>query len=573
MNGFSRRLIVGCVCAYAFSVGIAFVSGTRQANSKAEKLLDNAVEMITSTISSGADAILKFVGTAVVRAFESPQDVTPKLVELYKRAMSVDELTFVDGEGRIVYSTETNAIPGSYFNPASKLRLADYSLLITGNVSTVVEPFRGSVENPDLRRKYAGVAFPCGKGFVQIGLDEKRLVNDFDYFYEGVASDWRVGECGYYIVANPATGYIISTLDHANVGRSLNDSGVAPDLLYSNSKSGKTKVLDVFNMPSFVRDEFVCGHRVLSVFPKKEVTGAVHVSMLVTSIVLLVLFVAFGYLVFQIVKRNQQIRMFFEAEKRQVEKDLLMAKSIQEHVLPTVFPPYPHLVERIDIYAEMHPAKEVGGDFYDFMFVGPEQIAFIVADVSGKGVPGAMFMMRAKATLQGLLQGGMDVAEAMAKASDQLCVGNYTSMFVTAWVGVLNIATGNVCYVNAGHNPPLLERENKTLDCLRQLSGPPLAAIEGVKYRKYSFKLNPGEGVLLYTDGVTEANDVSGELYGENRLVQCLESSAFTAGCSSSQIVSDVAGNVRKFTKGTEQADDITLLSFRLLGFADKGTI
>lgn len=566
MNKVLKFSIAGAAVVYIGAMALAFVIGTHSAKVKAERVLDNSVESIRNTLEEGADSVIGFIGTAITRCHDRPEDITPDQLELYKRAFSVDELTTVDSRGLIVYSTEKNARPGDDFQPDSKKRLADYSQLLKGK-QMVVEAFRGSVEQPNLRRKYGGVSFGARKGFVQVGLDEKRLVNDFDYFYENVAIGWRIGAYGYFILAHPGTGRIISTVEESKVGKILSDSDVAPDLLFSRNVMNRTKALSVFGMPSFVRDDFCLGHRVLTVLPEREVLDSRDQMLFGVAVILLVLLTIVVSTIFLIVKRNERVRNSLEREKLQAEKDLAMAKSIQLNALPTVFPPYPKLTETMDLYALMHTAKEVGGDFYDFYFAGVNRLAIIIADVSGKGVPAAMFMMRAKTTLQAVLRGGRDIADVVSSVNSRIAEGNEANMFVTAWVGVVDLTTGNVEYVNAGHNPPLVRRTTGEVEWIRDLSGPPLAAISDVKYRKHTFTLGLGDGLFLYTDGVTEAINPSLELFGERRLEDAIRGSSDALEFRASEdVCQDLSKRLVDFAAGAEQADDITMLAFKMRG-------
>ena len=252
-----------------------------------------------------------------------------------------------------------------------------------------------------------------------------------------------------------------------------------------------------------------------------------------------------------------------EAEQR-AAAEMAMAKAIQYNVLPSTFPPYPALVDKIDIFARMITAKEVGGDFYDFYFAGKNRLALVIADVSGKGVPAALFMMRAKATLQGYLKSGLDIVEAVEKTNHRLSTRNDANMFVTAWIGIVDLTTGALEYVNAGHNPPLLKRAGGAVEYLTARSGPALAVMDGVPYRRQALGLAPGDGLVLYTDGVTEATDQVQALYGEDRLVKTLRGllGAHDAGA----IIDGIVRDVDDFANGAEQSDDITLLAFKLVG-------
>ena len=553
--------------AYLALLGGVFVVSSHAARGRVEKMLDNSVNQIRTELSQGSDAIVVLLGKTIIGAHIHPNEVTADELKEFMTWLPLDELTIVGKDGRIVRSSE-RGIEGTDFHPAAKTRTVDYSQLLDGRRLFVAEEVRGSVEQPNLRRKYGAVAFPSGHGFVQVGLDEKRIANDFNFFHEKVAVDCRIGESGYFIVANASHGCIYSTFDAANIGKELHD--VTDGLLFTEKSFWKTKRIVAFGEPCYVRDGLCFGYRVLALVPVREVVSIRDAVVLVSGVILLAIFIVFGTFLRQAVERNRQMARFFENERRQAEKDLMMAKDIQSNALPSVFPPYPKLVGRIDLFATMRTAKEVGGDFYDFYFAGADKLAIIIADVSGKGVPAALFMMRAKSTLQGLLRGGADVAEAVAETNNRLSSGNEANMFVTAWVGVVDLISGRIEYVNAGHNPPLVRRMDGPMEWLRDRSGPPLASFEGVKYRKHELTLKPGEGVFLYTDGVTEATDLDLELFGEERLLRSFESGrpadAAVPLRSSHELCRDLFAELDKFASGMEQADDITMLAFKLNG-------
>ena len=250
-----------------------------------------------------------------------------------------------------------------------------------------------------------------------------------------------------------------------------------------------------------------------------------------------------------------------EAETR-MDSELAAARAIQESALPRTFPPYPE-ISKFDIYAIMDAAKEVGGDFYDFFLVGDSgpdsgKLAFLVADVSGKGVPAALFMMKAKTLIRRELESGLELSQAIDNANGELGEGNDARMFVTMWVGVLDYETGHVDFVNAGHNPPLLWQEATGWIWLKDRSGLPLGIPVRRPYKTFSFHCNAGDKLLLYTDGVTEALSESGELYGEKRLEAIANASV---GQDPQSLVKSVRDNVASFAQSAEQSDDITILS------------
>ena len=251
-------------------------------------------------------------------------------------------------------------------------------------------------------------------------------------------------------------------------------------------------------------------------------------------------------------------RYIAEAESR-IDRELEFARQIQHSALPSVFPPYPDRKD-FDIFASMDAAKEVGGDFYDFWLVDSSRLAFLVADVSGKGIPGALFMMRAKTLIKNLAESGLSVAEAFTEANKELCENNEAEMFVTAWMGMLDTQTGILEYVNAGHNPPLVRHKNGEFEYLRTRPNFILAGMDRTKYKKYELTLEKGDEIFVYTDGVTEAADTDNKLYGENRLKTVLSSSCGTA----EDLCRTVRADIDQFVKGAEQSDDITMLCVKL---------
>ena len=211
----------------------------------------------------------------------------------------------------------------------------------------------------------------------------------------------------------------------------------------------------------------------------------------------------------------------FAQIKEGIKRELDAAAVIQESALPRVFPPFPD-IPRFDIYAGMQPAREVGGDFYDFFLIGDAcnaesgKLGFVVADVSGKGVPAALFMMAAKTAIRGYMESGMELGEAFENANRKLCAGNDSAMFVTAFAGVLDYATGSIAYVNAGHNAPFLRQHGEWRQ-LTDKSGLPLGLFDGMPYKAFECTCAIGDELLHYTDGVTEAMDVDDALRAHRR--------------------------------------------------------
>ncbi|MBQ7625353.1 MAG: SpoIIE family protein phosphatase [Clostridia bacterium] len=252
-------------------------------------------------------------------------------------------------------------------------------------------------------------------------------------------------------------------------------------------------------------------------------------------------------------------------EQSRLQSELEVATVIQHSLLPAVTADYPGRKE-VDVSAFMEAAKEVGGDFYDVFFVDGNRIGFEIGDVSGKGVPAALFMATAKTTLLNCIRDIPSLAEAVMTANNSLCARNEADMFVTLWVGVLDLTSGEMTFVSAGHNPPVIVSGNEP-EYLKSKSGFVLAGMQNVKYTENTIKLNVGDTVCLYTDGVTEANDKAQELFGEDRLIKCFDG---IESASAEEILTGVKKAVDEFVNGAPQFDDQTMLCFKYLGAEGK---
>lgn len=252
------------------------------------------------------------------------------------------------------------------------------------------------------------------------------------------------------------------------------------------------------------------------------------------------------------------------AEKERIKSELSIAKTIQVSMLPCIFPPFPKRKD-FDVYATMTPAKSVGGDFYDFFLLDDDHLAVVIADVSGKGVAAALFMVIAKILLKNQALNGYSPDKVFTLANIQLCANNKAQMFVTAFMGVLNLKTGEFIYSNAGHNKPLLYRSGDKFDWIETKPGFVLAGLEKVRYTLERIKLNPGDILYLYTDGVTEARNVRNKLFTEKKLKQILNN-IDVKDIPIKDILGKVKSEVNLFTKGTKQEDDITMLILKYFG-------
>lgn len=256
------------------------------------------------------------------------------------------------------------------------------------------------------------------------------------------------------------------------------------------------------------------------------------------------------------------LKEYIHIAKEQIDKELLFAKEIQHAAIPSIFPPYPNRHD-FDIYGSMFTAKEVGGDFYDFCLVDEDKLAFIIADVSGKGVPAAMFMMVAKTMIKSFAESGKAVNDILKFTNRKLCENNDVGMFVTAWMGIIDLNSGVLTYANAGHNPPLICRQGERFEYLRSKPNLVLAAMEDVDYQLHETTLSKGDTLFLYTDGITEAINEKEELYNEVRLYEVLNQAKLQSMQEYCEIVKK---NLDDFIGDEPQFDDITMLAFQYKG-------
>jgi phosphoserine phosphatase RsbU/P len=249
------------------------------------------------------------------------------------------------------------------------------------------------------------------------------------------------------------------------------------------------------------------------------------------------------------------------AAKERIESELKIAHDIQMSILPKIFPPFPDRLE-FDIHATIASAREVGGDFYDFFLLDDDHLYFTIGDVSGKGVPAALFMAVTKTLIKATAASGVSPQQILAKVNNDLCGDNDACMFVTIFLGILNIRSGELAYSNGGHNPPFVLCRDGRIGALATDGGMALGIMEGVAYRSNKMFLGPGDAIFLYTDGITEAMDSGGDLFSEQRLREYLQR-VCRAPVSEQEIVHGVVDEVKRFSAGVPQSDDITLLIVR----------
>ena len=254
-------------------------------------------------------------------------------------------------------------------------------------------------------------------------------------------------------------------------------------------------------------------------------------------------------------------------EKARIGAELSVATQIQADMLPRIFPAFPERKE-FDLYATMTPAKEVGGDFYDFFLIDDDHLALVMADVSGKGVPAALFMVIAKTLIKNHAQmGEYSPAKILAQANEALCEGNEAELFVTVWLAILEISTGRGLAANAGHEHPILRRTGGSYELIEYSHSPAVATMEGIRFREHAFELHPHDTLFVYTDGVAEATNAENKLYGTERLLAALNKNH---DVSPKEILENVKQSVDIFVGEAPQFDDITMLCMKYFGTSEE---
>ena len=604
------------IVVIAFVITLVFLWGyqTKLFTDSAENLLDLYIKDVEQDISDTSDKNLLVITHAVATELNSAEEISNELLTQMLDKYNVSEINYVDMTGVIAASSNESFVG---FNMSMNGQQPAEFMALLGSLTEYVQRYQPIAYDSELYRKYAGVSLAYG-GFVQVGYDEEAYYEAMGTAVTEVVKNRHVGEDGFLIVADsewnivsdrsnnggqPITIVTAMTQDFAElknkvmfeegiyIGRDVETDGAIQ------TEYGFERCFCMFDEKE--------GFKIVAVYPYSEAMVSRDVSISVFTVLQIVIFGALFVLIYILVRKlvvknihkvNNSLsaitegkldtvvdvrshvefdslsndinatvdtlkRYIKEAEER-IDAELAFAKAIQHAALPSVFPPYPGRKE-FDIYATMCTAKEVGGDFYDFYFLDDDNLAFVMADVSGKGIPAAMFMMQSKTIIKSCAESGMSVEQVLTVANEKLCEGNDAGMFVTAWMGILNVKTGKVLYANAGHCLPLVKRADGTYEYLKTRTGLVLAGMEGIRYRKYEVDLEPGDAIYLYTDGVTEATDANNVLYGDDRLHAVLEKYKDAAP----QVICDeVKRDVDAFVGEAPQFDDITMLALKYNG-------
>ena len=600
-QSFQRWLIVLVAIAFLATTAFLWLIQTRLSENNAISLLALNLSDVREDIIDASDANLLKLTRSVAQELNATQTVDDALLQALLTQYDVTEINVIDAAGIIIATTHPSFLG---YDMASGAQSGEFMVLLSGETA-YVQSYQPTSDDPTISRKYAGVVLEQG-GFVQVGYGAERFQRDIDEFVMGVTRNRHVGEGGCIIIVDEDWNIVSDS--RGNEGKNLDVTGIWIDT--SAMPEREVFVADVYDQSCYCMYQISEGYCIVAVMPRSEAALSRNVSVGVTTAMQIVVFAALFIMIFVLVNRlvvrniyqindslsaitegnldtvvdvrshvefddlSNDINTTVDTLKRyiadaaaRIDAELAFAKAIQHSALPSVFPPYPGRKE-FDIHAAMFTAKEVGGDFYDFYFVDDDTLAFLIADVSGKGIPAAMFMMQSKTLLKSCAESGMPIEQVFTTANEKLCEGNDAGMFVTAWMGLLNIKTGHVVFANAGHNPPLLRQNGGDFAYHRTRAGFVLAGMEGIRYRKFELQLQPGDTLYLYTDGVTEATDQAEKLYGEERLLGLLNRHQ---GESARAVCEAVKADVDAFVGEAEQFDDITMLCLTWHGPQEGG--
>ncbi|MBR2528873.1 MAG: SpoIIE family protein phosphatase [Blautia sp.] len=422
-------------------------------------------------------------------------------------------------------------------------------LFLAGNTGVV----KINIENFDDNYSDLKVAVPY------IYLDGKRMYPKEDGSYTIPYQTRRLTICGYvfnYSLSNPQVSYCLEGFDTEPI--TVSRSELKP-IEYMNLSGGSYRfVMEVKDTLGWITN--TVSFRINKEMAYYEQTWFYLLTGLIAAIVLALCTRQYiRWKMSQIEKRHKE-----ENEKERINTELNTAERIQASTLPNVFPPFPDRHE-FEIYASMDTAKEVGGDFYDFFLIDDDHLCLVMADVSGKGVPAALFMMNAKAVLQSIAIPGKSAKDILTKANDTICANDNMDMFVTVWLGILEISSGIIVCANAGHEYPAIYRNGGSFELYKDKHGFVLGGMEGIRYKEYELQLEKGDKLFLYTDGVPEATDSHKELFGTDRMLDALNAKP---DGSPQELLKEVHDAVSAFVQEAEQFDDITMLCLEYKGTA-----
>lgn len=596
---FQMWLLICIVIMYVITSLYTYMVQSSMSDTETGSVIQKTIEDVHKDITDASDENLIAKAENIKSEYIASQDKSTDYLKRLSDKYNIKEINIVGLDGIISNSKDTKYIG---FDMNSGEQSKEFMEHMTKGEYSYAQAYQTQSFNSTASRKYGAVALD-DKSFLQIGYDAEEFQADIGSYVNRMARNRHIGNNGFVVIFDRDLNIVSkNSIAPENIDF---DADKAPEGKIFNMTIEGTEYLTSYS--------YAEGYYIFGAIPETEAKFMRDVSVYLSVFMQILIFSALFGLVYFLIKKliidnlievnhalskitdgnldvtvnvrdNEEFaslsddinstvstlkRYIAEASAR-IDKELEFAKQIQYSAIPSIFPPYPGRKD-FDIYAQMNTAKEVGGDFYDFYMTSNSSIAFLIADVSGKGIPAAMFMMKAKTIIKDLAESGMEVDEIFTQANEKLCENNSAGMFVTAWMGIVDLKTGLMSIANAGHNPPLIRHSNKKFAYEKQRTGFILAGMEGMRYRKTQVQLSPGDIIHLYTDGATEAVDSNEELYGEDRLLNLLNS------IDNTEISSDIScmcryvkEDIDRFAGDVPQFDDITMLSFRLNYLKDE---
>ena len=592
---FQRRLLVLIVIACVITGVFTYFLQSGMAEIETREVFTSAMTDVITDVRGKSDEKLLTITENIRSEYEQNNSVSlDALAEKY----NVTEINIVKADGSIADSTDKTLI--GTFNMNSTEQSKEF-MVLTGEKDEYVQLYRPQGIDGVTMRKYAGVSLADG-GFVQVGYDAEHFHDILDDFVIDVTKNRHVGSTGFIAVCDEK----LNLVTHNDInGKHISTIGITPDAVMLEGKvPNQLYRTNIINEKTNFSEEyiyvftFVEGYCIIAAMPVAEAMlmrdASLYTSIFMLILIFAALFIFIYFLIKKVIINNLQkingtlseitggnlnvtvdvrsnaefsslsddinstvstLKEYIAEAAARIDKELEYAKQIQLSALPSSFPD----TDEYEIFAQMIAAKEVGGDFYDFYSLDDNTVLFLAADVSGKGIPAAMFMMTAKTIIKDLAERGLPVDEIFTLANEKLCENNESGMFVTAWIGKVDLPTGKLSFANAGHNPPVIVHADGECEYLRSRAGLVLAGMEGMMYRANEITLSKGDRIFLYTDGVTEATNENEDLYGEDRLQSYIDKNK---NLKADALLSGLKGDIDLFAGDAPQFDDITMLIF-----------
>jgi serine phosphatase RsbU (regulator of sigma subunit)/anti-sigma regulatory factor (Ser/Thr protein kinase) len=592
---FQRRLLVLIVIACVVTSTFTYFLQSGMAEIETREVFTSAMTDVITDVRGKSNETLLNITENVRSEYENNKAVS--LDDLAVK-YNVIEINIVDSKGMVINSTLDELIDTFDMNSTEQSK---EFMVLTGDETEFVQLYSPQGIDGVTMRKYAGVSLTHG-GFIQVGYDADQFHNMLDDFVIDVTKNRHVGSTGFVAVCDENLNLVTNTKRN---GMHISTIGIILDEVMLDGKTAtqlyRTNIINEetnFSEEYIYAFTFVEGYCIIAAMPFAEAMlmrdASLYTSIFMLILIFAALFIFIYFLIKKVIINNLQkvngtlseitggnlnvkvdvrtnaefsslsddinstvstLKKYIAEAATRIDKELEYAKQIQLSALPSDFPD----TEDYSVFAKMIAAKEVGGDFYDFYSFDDKTVFFLAADVSGKGIPAAMFMMKAKTIIKDLSERGLSVNEIFTLANEKLCENNESDMFVTAWIGKFDLSTGKLTFANAGHNPPLIVHDNGECEYLKSRPGFVLAGMEGIMYRENEITLNKGDRVFLYTDGVTEATDINEALYGEDRLHSYINKNK---SLRAEDLLSDLKKDIDLFVGDAPQFDDITMLVF-----------